>query len=175
MTRSVELNSFYRPTALRKVGSTNDNAKQLAEAGAPEGTLIWAREQTHGRGRQGRHWSSPPGNLYASLILRPSIAVDQAPQFSFVAAVAMADTLASLLPAPATQVCHKWPNDVLVAGRKIAGILLESSVGDGGVLEWLVVGVGVNVHSHPLNGDYEPTSLRAQGLEIETEAVLTAL
>ena len=86
----------------------------------------------------------------------------------------MADMLASLLPAP-TQVHHKWPNDVLVAGRKIAGILLESSACGDGALEWLVVGMGVNVDSHPDSGDYEPTSLRAQGVELTPGAVLTAL
>ena len=174
MTCSVDLDPFYRLTALERVGSTSDLAKELAEAGAPEGTLVWAREQTRGRGRHGRHWSSPPGNLYASLILRPGVPADRAAQLSFVAAVAMAETLSTLLPAVA-QIHHKWPNDILVGGRKIAGILLESAAGDGDAIDWLVVGMGVNVDSHPEGGDYGATSLIAQGVETTPEAVLAEL
>src|SRR6516165_12536699 len=84
------------------------------------------REQTAGRGRRGRAWASPPGNLYASLILRPRCPLDQAAQLGFVAALAVGDTLAWTLETRPDGLSYKWPNDVLLRGRKIAGILLES-------------------------------------------------
>ncbi|MGD9880513.1 MAG: biotin--[acetyl-CoA-carboxylase] ligase [Reyranella sp.] len=130
--------------ALDTVGSTNDEAARLAEAGAPEGTVVWSREQTGGRGRRGRRWSSPVGNLYTSTILRPACGAPQAAELGFVAALAVAD----MVPAD-RQVRVKWPNDVLVDGGKIAGILLESAVGDGGRVLHVVAGIGVNVGFAP--------------------------
>ena len=174
MTQSVDLDPFFHLTALESVGSTNDMAKGMAVARAPEGTLVWAREQTVGRGRHGRNWSSPPGNLYVSLILRPRAPADQATQWSFIAAVAMAQALATLLPA-AAQLQHKWPNDILVDGCKIAGILLESAAGGHDHVDWLVIGMGVNVDSHPEGGDYGATSLRAHGVETTPKSVLAEL
>ena len=110
--------------ALASVGSTNDEAARLADTGVPEGTVVWSREQTGGRGRRGRHWASPPGNLYTSTILRPACAAPRAAELGFVAALAVADIVPVGRP-----VRLKWPNDVLVDGGKIAGILLESAVG----------------------------------------------
>lgn len=130
--------------ALETVGSTNDEAARLADAGAPEGTVVWSREQTGGRGRRGRRWSSPVGNLYSSTILRPDCAAAQAAELGFVAALAVAD----MVPA-GRQVRVKWPNDVLVDGGKIAGILLESAVADGGRVLHVVAGIGVNVGFAP--------------------------
>lgn len=130
--------------ALETVGSTNDEAARLAESGAAEGTVVWAREQTGGRGRRGRRWSSPVGNLYSSTILRPECAAAQAAELGFVAALAVAD----MVPA-GRQVRVKWPNDVLVDGGKIAGILLESAVADGGRVLHVVAGIGVNVGFAP--------------------------
>jgi len=130
--------------ALETVGSTNDEAARLADSGAPEGTVVWSREQTGGRGRRGRRWSSPVGNLYSSTILRPDCAAAQAAELGFVAALAVAD----MVPA-GRQVRVKWPNDVLVDGGKIAGILLESAVADGGRVLHVVAGIGVNVGFAP--------------------------
>lgn len=130
--------------ALETVGSTNDEAARLAESGAPEGTVVWSREQTGGRGRRGRRWSSPVGNLYSSTILRPECAAAQAAELGFVAALAVAD----MVPA-GRQMRVKWPNDVLVDGGKIAGILLESAVADGGRVLHVVAGIGVNVGFAP--------------------------
>ena len=130
--------------SLETVGSTNDEAARLADAGAPEGTVVWSREQTGGRGRRGRLWSSPVGNLYSSTILRPDCAAAQAAELGFVAALAVAD----MVPA-GRQVRVKWPNDVLVDGGKIAGILLESAVADGGRVLHVVAGIGVNVGFAP--------------------------
>jgi BirA family transcriptional regulator, biotin operon repressor / biotin---[acetyl-CoA-carboxylase] ligase len=130
--------------ALASVGSTNDEAARLADAGAPEGTVVWSREQTGGRGRRGRHWASPVDNLYSSTILRPDCAAPRAAELGFVAALAVAD----IVPAD-RQVRLKWPNDVLVDGGKIAGILLESAVGRAGQVDHVVAGIGLNVGFAP--------------------------
>jgi BirA family transcriptional regulator, biotin operon repressor / biotin---[acetyl-CoA-carboxylase] ligase len=130
--------------ALDSVGSTNDEAARLADAGAAEGTIVWAREQTGGRGRRGRHWASPAGNLYSSTILRPSCAAVRATELGFVAALAVAD----IVPG-GREIRVKWPNDVMVDGGKIAGILLESSIGQGGLVEHVIAGIGVNVGFAP--------------------------
>ncbi len=130
--------------ALPTVGSTNDEAARLAEAGAPEFTFVWAREQTGGRGRRGRSWASPVGNLYCSTILRPECGAQQAAEIGFVAALAVAD----LVPR-GRAVRLKWPNDVLVDGGKVAGILPESSVGQDGRVDHVVLGIGVNVSFAP--------------------------
>jgi BirA family biotin operon repressor/biotin-[acetyl-CoA-carboxylase] ligase len=115
---------------LRVTTSTSDRARAIAEAGAPHGTLVTAREQTAGRGRQGRRWSTPPGGTIAmSLVLRELPALPP-----LAAAVAVADAVG-----PDARI--KWPNDVLVGGRKVAGILIEGRPPAG----WLVLGIGVNV------------------------------
>jgi BirA family biotin operon repressor/biotin-[acetyl-CoA-carboxylase] ligase len=130
--------------ALDSVGSTNDEAAHLADAGAPEGTVVWSREQTGGRGRRGRHWASPVGNLYTSTILRPQCTASRATELGFVAALAVAD----IVPAGRPQRV-KWPNDVLVEGGKVAGILLESAIGQTGQVQHVVAGIGVNVGFAP--------------------------
>jgi BirA family transcriptional regulator, biotin operon repressor / biotin---[acetyl-CoA-carboxylase] ligase len=122
------------------VGSTNDEAGLLAEAGAPEGTFVWAHQQTGGRGRRGRRWASPLGNLYCSTVLRPECSAQRAAELGFVAALAVAD-----LVQDGRAVRVKWPNDVLVDGGKVAGILPESSIGQDGHVEHVVLGIGVNV------------------------------
>ena len=130
--------------ALDSVGSTNDEAARLADAGAPEGTVVWSREQTGGRGRRGRQWASPVGNLYSSTILRPDGAAGRAAELGFVAALAVAD----IVP-PERALRVKWPNDVLVDGGKVAGILLESAIGQTGRVQHVVAGIGVNVGFAP--------------------------
>lgn len=132
----------YLPT----VGSTNIEAMQLAFADAPEGTLVVADEQTGGRGRQGRTWHSPSGcGLYASVILRPDIAPNEAPIITLLTNVAAAEAVhevTGILP-----VC-KWPNDVLINGCKVAGNLTESFL-SGDVVGHVVSGVGINVRPLP--------------------------
>jgi BirA family biotin operon repressor/biotin-[acetyl-CoA-carboxylase] ligase len=130
--------------ALQSVGSTNDEAARLADHGAPEGTVVWAREQTGGRGRRGRRWASPVGNLYSSTILRPACPAQRAAELGFVAALAVADIVS-----PGRSVRVKWPNDVLVDGGKVAGILPESAIGQDGKAEHVVMGIGVNVGFAP--------------------------
>ncbi|MGH6961055.1 MAG: biotin--[acetyl-CoA-carboxylase] ligase, partial [Dongiaceae bacterium] len=97
----LQLPSFYRLVAYEQIDSTNEEAKRLAAGGAEGGTLVWGGEQLAGRGRRGRGWASPPGNLYASLLLRPACPPAQACQLNFVAAVALAEAVSSLLPAGA--------------------------------------------------------------------------
>lgn len=151
----------YTLVALDEAGSSNDEAKMRAEAGAPDGAVVWARQQRAGRGRRGRTWVSPPGNLYLSVILRPCCEARSVAQLSFVAALAVHDLVEGLLPARAQ--C-KWPNDILVDGGKVAGILLESALGPEGRVEWVVLGVGVNIANHPgLAGAIASTSLAAAG------------
>jgi BirA family biotin operon repressor/biotin-[acetyl-CoA-carboxylase] ligase len=136
---------------LRRTGSTNDRAKALATAGAPHGTLVTAAEQTAGRGRQGRSWSAPAGrSLLASLVLR-----EFQPLLPLAAAVAVADVVGA-------GAAIKWPNDVLLEGGKVAGILVELRPQEG----WAVLGIGVNVAVRP---DDVPAELRGRAATLGLE------
>ncbi len=163
---------FFRRHDFDTIDSTNDEAKRLARRGAAEGTLIVARRQSGGRGRRGRVWHSPEGNLYCSLLLRPDAPPEKMAQLSFVAAVALAEALAGFVPA--TRVALKWPNDVLVDGAKIAGILLESETGAENGRNWVVVGIGVNIDSYPADLDQAATAL-SEAAAATPDAVLAAL
>ena len=164
---------FFRIVALQTINSTSEEAKRLSRDGAGEGTLVWAARQTSGHGRFGRAWISPPGNLYFSLLLRPQRPPQETMQLTFVAALAVADAISETLPPGAAVTC-KWPNDVLVSGKKVSGILLESSTDGVGNVDSLVIGIGVNVVSHPPPEEvqYPATSLRAEGAPEETAGSL---
>jgi len=151
---------------LRATDSTNDRAKALAAAGAPHGTLVTAGEQHTGRGRQGRTWSAPPGQaLLMSLVLR-----EWPPVVSLAAAVAVAD-----VAGPKSAI--KWPNDVLLDGCKLAGILVEVRPQEG----WAVLGIGVNVAVRPsdlpdeLRGRAATLALDHAAIEPVLAALLRAL
>ncbi len=125
------------------VKSTNDLAHSLAEQQAAEGTIITAEEQTKGRGRLGRLWHSPPhSGIYLSIILRPKFSPHQAPGISIMTALALTETLDKFLPG---KVKIKWPNDILINGKKTAGILTELSA-EKNKINYLVVGIGINVN-----------------------------
>lgn len=156
-----------------RVGSTNDLAREHALAGAPEGLVIRADQQVAGRGRRGRAWASPEGNLYCSLLLRPDCAPAMAATLSFATVIALGDVLSRLLPDSTIQ--HKWPNDLLIGGKKVSGILLEAGGAAGNRLEWLVIGLGVNIVSHPDQALYPVTDLQAEGLAGMSPADLLAL
>lgn len=145
----------WRVHAYGSITSTNDAARRLAEAGAPEGTLVVAEVQTAGRGRRGSVWVSPPGGLWFSFVLRPHLPPERASGISVVAAVATALTVVDECGVAAR---IKWPNDVYVAGRKLAGAMVTSA-GEGA----LVVGIGLNANVPPDDlpepGWYEATSL----------------
>lgn len=148
--------------------STNEEAKRLAGGGASHGAVIWAKRQTAGKGRMGRDWISPEGNLYVSILLSPSCGLPECSQLAFVAAVAAVDTLQPIIPDSGDIEC-KWPNDVLFAGRKLGGILLESFTTldeSGKNRQWVAVGVGINIDSSPENVRFPATCLRASGVEI---------
>jgi BirA family biotin operon repressor/biotin-[acetyl-CoA-carboxylase] ligase len=159
----------YRLTALDSVDSTNEEAKRQARAGAPDGTLVWARMQTAGRGRSGHGWQSPAGNLYLSMVVRLASAA-QAAELSFVAAVALGEALDAFWPSGAP-VRFKWPNDVLLDGRKVAGLLVEAESA-GGRTDWAVLGAGVNVAWAPEGTEWPATSLQAEGVAATVESVL---
>ena len=131
--------------------STNDDVAALARQGAPEGIWIRADRQTRGRGRQGRDWLSPAGNLYASTLVRLRGDDPPAPSLALLASVALHEVVAHY--APLQRIAIKWPNDLLVEGAKLAGILLERE-GDA-----VVIGFGVNLAHHPEALDRPATSL----------------
>lgn len=159
---ALDLPSGYSLVAFDEIGSTNDEAIRLAEAGAAHGTVVTAKRQTAGRGRRGRAWTSPEGNMHLSIVLRPRLTAESAAQLSFVAALAVGETLRGFLPEGVT-VRHKWPNDVLVNGAKASGLLLETASANGGAIDWVVLGVGINIAHFPQDTPYPATSLAAQG------------
>jgi BirA family biotin operon repressor/biotin-[acetyl-CoA-carboxylase] ligase len=126
-----------------ELDSTNSQARQLAEEGAAEGEVVLAESQTQGRGRRGRRWESPPlVNLYLSVILRPKLAPVHASQITLMAAVALAETVGCFIARPPA---IKWPNDILVDGKKLAGILAEAAC-DAQRVEYVILGIGVNLN-----------------------------
>lgn len=136
-----------------ETGSTNDDVAALAAAGEAEGLWLRAERQSGGRGRQGRAWVSPPGNLYASTLVRLRRGDPPAPSLALVAAVALHEAVSGWAPAAAIQI--KWPNDLLAGGAKLAGILLERA-GDA-----VVIGFGTNLAHHPDDLDRRTTSVAA--------------
>lgn len=146
-----------------RVGSTNEVARRLATSGAPDGTVVLAEEQTAGRGRAGRSWSSPPGRgLWLSLLLRPGS--EGLPLLPLLTGLVAARALDPFLPG--SPVAIKWPNDLLVDGRKLGGILAEASW-EGGATRALVVGVGLNLLQE--RADF-PAELREHATSVRIEA-----
>ncbi len=163
----------FRLVAHDRIDSTNAALRRMAEAGAAHGTVVRAREQTGGRGRRGRAWASPRGNLYASVLLRPDAALRTAGQLGFAAALALAEAVAAGMPGDAA-VALKWPNDILVRHRKVAGILLESVPDGAGGPPAVILGMGLNVAVAPTDAAYPATSLHAEGAptRVTADAVL---
>jgi BirA family biotin operon repressor/biotin-[acetyl-CoA-carboxylase] ligase len=126
-----------------ELDSTNTRARELAESGAAEGEIVIAESQTQGRGRLGRRWESPPlSNLYLSIVLRPGLPPKHAPQITLAAAVALVETVGSFLPRPPV---IKWPNDILIDGKKLAGILTEAAC-DTECVQYVILGIGLNLN-----------------------------
>ncbi len=139
------------------LGSTNAEALALARAGERGPLWVTARRQTAGRGRRGRIWVSEPGNLYASLLLKAPAAREKFAELSFVSALAVRDAAARFAAAH-IEVALKWPNDVLIEGRKFCGILLEA------IDDTVVIGIGVNCAHHPADAIYPATDLVSAGV-----------
>lgn len=160
-----------------EVVSTNAEAFGLARSGAPEGTVVMADSQTGGKGRLGRKWESPAGlNIYLSVILRPPISPEEAHWLTFVAAVAAAEAISVYCP---ERPVMKWPNDILINGKKAAGILLEMG-SEPERVHFVVMGIGVNVNTtRPMFPDYiknTATSVReANGAEVDRRALAARL
>ena len=145
------LPSVYNLVHFETVESTMLEARKLAEQGedaAPDGTLIWAREQTGGKGRRGNTWDSPKGNFYSSLIVRPDVPAARAAELSFVTGCAVFDTVGEVCD-PGFECRLKWPNDILLNDAKIGGILLETKADAGKPVDYVIIGLGVNLRSHP--------------------------
>ncbi|WP_274424641.1 biotin--[acetyl-CoA-carboxylase] ligase [Chelativorans sp. YIM 93263] len=176
----------YRLEAHESVGSTNAMALERARAGDPGKLWIAASQQTGGRGRRGRPWATPPGNLAATLLVVGELEASAAATLGFVAGLSLGDALSAIVPdgkvamgvdsasAGRDRFELKWPNDVLADGSKLAGILLESSVLDEGRFA-LAIGIGVNVTSHPEDVPYPATSLARLGAGVSAAELFLAL
>ncbi len=145
-----------------EIGSTNDRARELAEEGAEHGEVVIAETQTAGRGRRGRSWASPARkNLYFSVVLRPDLPAERAPELTLVASVALCDTLRQA----GVDVGIKWPNDLVASGKKIGGILTELAAEPDRV-SWVVLGVGLNVNAR---AEDFPEELRGEATSVLVE------
>jgi BirA family biotin operon repressor/biotin-[acetyl-CoA-carboxylase] ligase len=151
--------------------SSNDRAMECARSGFDRHWVV-VDQQTGGRGRQGRVWVSPTGNLYASLALIDPCVLRDSPQLGFVAGLATHEALASLYDF-GDRLKLKWPNDLLLDGAKLSGQLLEGSSQSGHLS--MVIGIGINLAHHPDNTPYPATDLAAKGIEVGVSAMLCAL
>ncbi len=151
----------WRVALFEELGSTSDFCVAKAKAGEAEGLAVMARRQTAGRGSRGREWQAPEGNLNLSVLLRPGVPAADSGMFPLLAGVAVYEALKTFLPAEVV-LRLKWPNDVLVGQAKIAGILIDASPVDG-QLDWLVIGIGINLLAAPAIPGRAVTSLSDQG------------
>jgi len=154
------------------LGSTNAEALALARAGERGPLWISTKMQSAGRGRRGSAWVSAPGNLFATLLVTDPSPQAAAPQLSFVAGLALHDAVGECAPQFAPKLSVKWPNDLLLGGKKCAGILIE---GDNGQSFTAAIGIGVNCVSHPLQTTHPATDLAANGTDVTPERLLEAL
>ncbi|MGE0501918.1 MAG: biotin--[acetyl-CoA-carboxylase] ligase [Rhizobiaceae bacterium] len=178
------LSAGFRIEAHDRVGSTNALALERAREGDVGQLWIVAREQETGRGRRGRAWATPRGNLAATLLVVSSADLRIAATLGFVAGIALAEALAAVAPRGTVSIAPdgadgvgrfelKWPNDVLANGAKLAGILLESAMLDHG--HAVAIGIGVNVVAHPDGLPYPATSLASLGSRADAETLFVAL
>ncbi len=165
----------FRSVVLEEAGSTNTEAFKLAAAGEPGPLWIMARRQTQGRGRSGRRWASEPGNLYASLLARMACPQSVVHQLSLLAGVAAIEAIRAAAGGPVAGLRLKWPNDVLIGEAKCAGILPESQIGAAGSEVVIVIGIGINLASHPEGLGRAATHLAAHGIVVTPEAMLAHL
>jgi len=161
---------------LETVDSTNAEARRRALAGEPGPLWIWSARQSQGRGRGGREWVSQPGNLFASLLIGLNCPLRVASQLALVAGIVTFDTIAKLIAYEGrSEVLLKWPNDVLLAGEKVAGMLLENVGGANENRSVVVIGTGINLASHPENLPQPAVSLATYGMTVTPADALEAL
>jgi BirA family biotin operon repressor/biotin-[acetyl-CoA-carboxylase] ligase len=163
----------YSLAAFEEIDSTNEEAKRRAEAGERGPLWIIAERQTAGRGRRGRAWDSPAGNLMTTLLLDPVCSPGEAARLSFVAALSVHDLVSNACPGQAAAL--KWPNDVLLEGKKCAGILLEAASASGHTLPWVAIGIGVNLVHAPENTPFPACALSQYGATLTPDQALTRL
>jgi BirA family transcriptional regulator, biotin operon repressor / biotin---[acetyl-CoA-carboxylase] ligase len=178
----IAVNEGVRLASLDTTASTNGEARLRAQSGDNGPLWITATAQTRGRGRHGRAWISPPGNLYASLLLRDPSPFEDAPQLAFVAALALRDAVALEAKTLAPRLKFKWPNDLLLAERKCAGILIEGEVtadGEARKRFIVIIGIGVNCSNHPspteAGSGFPATDFQTHGATITPELLFTRL
>jgi BirA family biotin operon repressor/biotin-[acetyl-CoA-carboxylase] ligase len=133
------------------VESTQDIAHAKAKENTPEGFVAQALQQTGGRGRHGRTWVSEPGNLYMSVLLRPDCSAQKIGQLSILLCIALAETISPHLK-NGSDLMLKWPNDILLAGKKSAGVLIETGLSENGMIDYAVLGIGMNIAHAPAEG-----------------------
>jgi BirA family biotin operon repressor/biotin-[acetyl-CoA-carboxylase] ligase len=151
----------WRLQAFEELPSTSDYCVERAKAGESEGLAVFAARQSAGRGSRGREWVSPTGNVALSALIRPSLAPARASIFPLLAGLAVAEAAREALPAGVAPML-KWPNDVLLGGRKCAGLLIDAAPGQNRI-EWMVIGMGINVAYAPAVAGRETTCLAAHG------------
>ncbi len=165
--------TFFRLEVFGELESTSDFCMERARRGEAEGLAVLAKVQTAGRGSRGRSWTAPAGNLNLSLLLRPRIPAVEAGIFPLLAGLAVAEGVETYLPRGVTAML-KWPNDVLLNGAKLAGVLIDASpIGDR--LEWLVIGIGVNLRQAPEISGRSTTSLAAHHAVATAEGAAKAV
>lgn len=160
-SKKIHINVVKKLLVFDELGSTNMTAKELAQGNAEDGTIVIAKMQNQGRGRFDRDWQSPKGGMYLSLVLRPIIPVEKTPLLSFVAALAVTTTIHSY----GLSATIKWPNDVRVNGKKIAGILLESEV-NRNIISFVIVGIGINLN---IKVEHLSADIQSQSTSMEKE------
>lgn len=173
----IDLPSGYRLAFLDSVDSTNAEAFRLAGQGESSGLWVWAMSQDAGKGRTGRSWASPPGNLYASLLIRPRVPVKTALQLSLLAGIAAYDAISSLASGAGKRLDLrlKWPNDILIGAAKLGGILLESTSGPHKDTPAIVIGTGVNLTHAPQDLNRPVTTLNSAGVPASARQAFAAL
>ena len=167
--------SGYRLIRRGQVVSTMDEGRALAASGETGPVWIVADSQSGGRGRHGRVWTSPPGNLYATLLLTEPCPQARAPELGFVAGLALHDAINRATGLEAPDLALKWPNDVLVRGAKVAGLLLEGQALPASGAFIVTIGFGINIQSAPEDTPYPATLLSAYVPHVTRDAVFTAL
>ncbi len=151
----------WRLEKYEELGSTSDFCAERAKAGEPEGLAVFAAQQSAGRGSRGRTWLSPPGNVALSVILRPQMTPSQSSMYPLLAGIAAAEAIHAALPSGPTPML-KWPNDVLLNGQKCAGLLIDATQAQNRI-DWLVIGIGINLAYAPEVPGRATTCLAAHG------------